>query len=163
MSKMVKCKTCGEEIAKSAKVCPKCGAKRKRHTFLGIILAILGLLLIMAAVGGNSTSSNNDPSDTTDDIYYAESSGKLVLDKAPEIVKGQYGNLSVDGSIINNSGKDLTYVQITFALYDSDGAQIGTAVANINNLTKDSVWKFSAVPLTMDSFETFELADISLW
>lgn len=53
MGKMVKCKTCGEEIAKSAKVCPKCGAKQKKHTILGIILIIFGVLLIAAVIGGN--------------------------------------------------------------------------------------------------------------
>ena len=36
--KMVKCKTCGAEIAKSAKTCPKCGAKQKKSKVLGIVL-----------------------------------------------------------------------------------------------------------------------------
>lgn len=51
MAKLVKCKSCGAEIAKSAKVCPSCGAKRK-HTVLGVILLILGISLIAAALGG---------------------------------------------------------------------------------------------------------------
>lgn len=54
MSKMVRCKTCGTEIAKSAKVCPKCGAKQKKHIVLGVILVIFGILLISAAIGGGS-------------------------------------------------------------------------------------------------------------
>lgn len=57
MAKMVKCKTCGEEIAKSAKVCPKCGAKQKKHTVLGVILVIFGILLIAAAIGGGGDDS----------------------------------------------------------------------------------------------------------
>lgn len=54
-SKMVKCKTCGEEIAKSAKVCPKCGAKQKKHTVLAVILVIFGILLISASIGGGGS------------------------------------------------------------------------------------------------------------
>lgn len=53
-AKMVKCKTCGEEIAKSAKVCPKCGANQKKHTLLGIVILVIGLILIIAAIGGGS-------------------------------------------------------------------------------------------------------------
>lgn len=55
MGKMIKCKTCGEEIAKSAKVCPKCGASQKKHPVLGVILVIFGVLLIVAAIGGGGS------------------------------------------------------------------------------------------------------------
>lgn len=33
MSKLIKCKTCGAEIAKNAKACPQCGAKNKKPIF----------------------------------------------------------------------------------------------------------------------------------
>ncbi len=52
MAKMVNCKACGKEIAKSAKVCPYCGAKRKKHVVLGIVLLFIGLILIVAAFSG---------------------------------------------------------------------------------------------------------------
>lgn len=54
MGKITKCKTCGADIAKSAKVCPACGAKQKKHVVLGVILAIIGIGIIGAAIGGNS-------------------------------------------------------------------------------------------------------------
>lgn len=57
MAKIVKCKTCGAEIANSAKVCPRCGAKQKKHVVLGVILVIFGILLISAAIGGGSDDS----------------------------------------------------------------------------------------------------------
>lgn len=63
MGKMVKCKTCGEEIAKSAKICPKCGAKQKKHTVLGVILVIFGVLLIMAAIGGGENDEKKKVGD----------------------------------------------------------------------------------------------------
>lgn len=48
-SKMIVCKTCGAEIAKSAKSCPHCGAKNKKPVFKRwwfwvIVIALLGSL-----------------------------------------------------------------------------------------------------------------------
>jgi len=55
--KIVKCKVCGQDVAKSANACPHCGAKlKKRHPVLGIIIVIIGLALIGSALGGNSNS-----------------------------------------------------------------------------------------------------------
>lgn len=50
-NKMMKCKTCGEDIAKSAKVCPKCGAKNKQpfykkkrfYALVLVLVVIIGL------------------------------------------------------------------------------------------------------------------------
>lgn len=58
MGKLVKCKSCGAEIAKSAKVCPQCGAKRKSSA-LKVVLVVLGVLIVMGAIG--SMWSDNEP------------------------------------------------------------------------------------------------------
>jgi len=51
MSKLIECKTCGKEVAKSAKKCPHCGKKLKMglipKMFIG--LAVFGLILAVAA------------------------------------------------------------------------------------------------------------------
>lgn len=52
--KLINCKVCGEEIAKGAKTCPKCGAKRKNSNGFLIGAIILCLIVIIAV------SSNND-------------------------------------------------------------------------------------------------------
>lgn len=44
--KMVKCKTCGAEIAKTANRCPKCGARQ--HQLALSICAIIVVLTIFA-------------------------------------------------------------------------------------------------------------------
>lgn len=49
--KLVKCKSCGEMIAKSAKTCPHCGAKRK-HSVFGIILIIIGVCILLGIIFG---------------------------------------------------------------------------------------------------------------
>ncbi len=53
MAKMIHCKSCGKEIAKSAKACPHCGAKAKPGCFrigLATFLIIIGIGLIFGAM-----------------------------------------------------------------------------------------------------------------
>lgn len=56
MEKMKKCKSCGAEIAKSAKVCPHCGARNKGHTILIVVIVVIVLLAIIGSIG-----EPNDP------------------------------------------------------------------------------------------------------
>lgn len=71
--KLIKCKTCGNEIAKSAKVCPHCGAKNKKHTVLGVFLVIFGLFLIAAAFGStDETPQKVEDTDSSPDANQAE-------------------------------------------------------------------------------------------
>ena len=52
--KLTKCKTCGAQIAKSAKTCPSCGAKvRKGHPVLIGVLVVIVLLAAISALGGS--------------------------------------------------------------------------------------------------------------
>lgn len=54
MEKMVKCKACGQEIAKSARTCPNCGAKQKKSIgkTIGIALAVVIVIGAIAAAAG---------------------------------------------------------------------------------------------------------------
>ena len=50
--KMTVCKTCGKEMAKSAKACPSCGAKNKKPLFKRWWFWLLLILVIGVAAGG---------------------------------------------------------------------------------------------------------------
>ena len=53
-NKSKNCKVCGAEVAKSAKVCPQCGAKLKKgHPILIGVLVVFVLLAVIGASGGN--------------------------------------------------------------------------------------------------------------
>lgn len=54
MDKMTKCRACGADIAKSAKVCPACGAKQKKPVVLIVIAVFIAIGIIGTALGGNS-------------------------------------------------------------------------------------------------------------
>lgn len=59
MRKLIYCKSCGKEIAKSAKACPHCGAKTKP----GCLRIALAVFLIFAGIGlvGSVLSGNDEP------------------------------------------------------------------------------------------------------
>lgn len=63
-SKLVKCKTCGAEIAKSAKKCSNCGAPQHRvaitiASLLGMLAVFCTIMVIVNAVNSGSSSSPN--------------------------------------------------------------------------------------------------------
>ena len=57
MEKMKKCKACGAHIAKSAKICPHCGAKNGGSKIPLIIVIVIVLLIVIAAIGGSGNST----------------------------------------------------------------------------------------------------------
>lgn len=168
-SKMTKCTSCQAEMSTSAKNCPNCGAKNKKPIlkkwwfWVLIVLVIAGI----AGSGEDTTSGSQEVSGTT-----LESS--QPVEKAPEAKKekfeliGEIENESdefavyLTGVIKNNSGKNCSYVQITFNLYDKDGNQIGTALDNINNLEIDGTWKFKAMGIDTDgTVASYKLAEVT--
>lgn len=60
MGKMTKCKTCGADIAKSAKVCPAFGAKQKKPVVLIVITVFIAIGIIGTALGVNSPEKVGD-------------------------------------------------------------------------------------------------------
>ena len=58
----------------------------------------------------------------------------------------------------------MSYAQVSYNLYDADGAQIGTALANTNNLASGGTWKFEAVGFeSVEDVASFELVDVTTW
>lgn len=145
------CKDCGTEVSKSAKTCPKCGRKLK-HTTLGIVLGILIVIVGIGAIanGGKTTT----PTSSQQEKF------TLVSD---EKVTDSFGATYIEGEIKNNINKTYAYVQVTFNLYDANGAQIGTAMDNINNLESGSTWKYKAVGLVTEDVASYKFVEITGW
>lgn len=81
---MVVCKTCGKEIAKSAKVCPSCGAKVKEPIYKKWWLWLIIVLVIAAAPYWNektpSTSTSNlNP--TTTNVTSSSTNSNTTVDR----------------------------------------------------------------------------------
>lgn len=71
MSKMIKCKTCGADIASSAKSCPGCGAKNKKPFYTRWWFILIVVFVIIGALGSggskkdNSTTTANKTNDSS--------------------------------------------------------------------------------------------------
>ena len=78
----------------------------------------------------------------------------------PNIPKGL--NNHTVGTIKNNRNKKYSYAQVTFNLYDKNGAQLGSAIANINNLEPYGKWKYDAIGLISNPEEvaSYKLGEI---
>lgn len=67
----------------------------------------------------------------------------------------------VVGHIRNNTDKTYSYVQISINLYN-DGTQVGSTLANVNNLEAGGTWEFKAL-ITEESTTEYKIAEISGW
>ena len=66
---------------------------------------------------------------------------------------GDYGTRYVAGTIKSNVNKQFSYAQVTINEYDSSGAQIGSTLANVNNLEPYGTWKFKAPVLDKNAVD----------
>ena len=62
-NKLVKCKSCGREIAKNAKSCPSCGAKQHQGAY--IATAVVSALAVIAVIGVIDTTLGGNETDLT--------------------------------------------------------------------------------------------------
>lgn len=76
-----------------------------------------------------------------------EIDGLVLLQKTLKGVRGDFSG-EITGTVVNQRDRTLSYVQITFNLYDETGALVGTALANVNNLEAGGRWNFRAVTLS---------------
>ena len=85
--------------------------------------------------------------------------GLVLLKKS---VKGTSGEFSgeISGMVVNRRSRKLSYAQITFNLYDESGAQVGSALANINGLEPGGTWKFKASTFGTD-FSSYKFSELS--
>lgn len=146
---MKQCKECGADVSSSAKTCPRCGKKLK-HTGLRVLL---GLIILIVGVGSLATNT-----ETTTTNSAGQEKFTLVSDKK---VTDSIGTTYIEGEIKNNTDKSYSYVQVTFNLYDKNGAQLGTAIDNINNLEPNATWKYKAIGLVTEKVSSYKFVEIT--
>lgn len=145
-SKMKNCKACGAEVAKSAAVCPHCGAKLKKgHPVLIGILVFLVVAVIIGASGGDDepkkvetsapTQEEKATETKTDDktVFYvgetAELRGVQVTLVSVTESEGSAYNMPTEGNafvlcefeIVNDSDKEIAVSSlVSFEAYCDD-------------------------------------------
>lgn len=148
-TKLMQCKSCGKEIAKSAKVCPGCGAKNKAPLGARILattgILFLAIVIIAISQGDEEPKPANDPdvpatsapqgqattaAKTTFGIGEAAEMNNIVVElisvtesEGSQFSKPSEGNVFVLCSfeIINNSSSDLAVSSmLSFDAYVDD-------------------------------------------
>lgn len=72
---------------------------------------------------------------------------------------------TISGVAKNATNNEYSYASIEFSVYDAAGNNLGTALANINNLSGGDSWRFQAVLLDFPDSKpvSFKLTDITVW
>lgn len=70
------------------------------------------------------------------------------------------GNVIISGRVKNEGPDSLTYLHLTFNLFDASGNQVGNAHASIEYLGAGKTWRFETVPVSGTRYQFFELARV---
>jgi hypothetical protein len=133
------------------------------HVIIFTALIILGLF---SAGCASTTTTAATPVQTLSTIkpvgttVAASSDEFTIVEDHTET--GDYGSNYVVGTIKSNVNKQFTYVQVTVSLYDASGAQVGSTLANVNNLDPYGTWKFKAPILDKDAVK-YKMGTITAW
>ena len=107
MAKMVKCKSCGAEIAKTANRCPKCGAKQHIGALVACVITVfVAIGAIVAVIGGSSGGSGLADADT---VAFSGENFTAEYIKSYE-QSGISGCFYVTVDISNTNDKECTYL-----------------------------------------------------
>ena len=119
------------------------------------VLAVIGLCAVLACI---SMCLCACPGIFNGNLYDDDLSSNIiqsVVEPSPKIeyTRGLGYYVTISGVLKNISNRKLSYVSITFTLYDKNGYNIGTAMANMNYLDAGGTWKYEA-----NSFQWFDEA-----
>lgn len=117
--------------------------KKKAGLILGCILFVISAVgsvsgdkkdNVSVSEKGNATQKTKETAKETKKEYEIEN---------VDIEKDEFSTY-VTGVLKNNGGKK-GYVQITVPCYDKNGAKLGDALANVNDIEANGKWKFKAM------------------
>lgn len=144
--------------------------KQKKPIYKRKWFIVIAALIVIGAIFGPKGKGKKDTPEPAKVENKQEEVKEEPKEKAKEEAKADYEitELAVDesgytpkatGILKNNTDKDKSYVQITFAVKDKDGNKLGTAIANINNLKAGETWKFEAMSFSTDEGQVIDLDD----
>ena len=116
------------------------GNNKKRTLIRNVTIMVVALLFLVGAivyfVASFSSIDSKDKLEITNTELVVDS---YVIDSTT------YYNVYVQGTAKNISNKNYSYASVEFSVYDADNNNLGTALANINNLASGDTWQFNAM------------------
>nr|DAZ17151.1 MAG TPA: Protein of unknown function (DUF3426) [Caudoviricetes sp.] len=176
----MKCTKCGAEF--EGKFCPECGnpapgtqpnqaapaaqPKKKKRGCLTAIVVIVALGIVGAALSQGGSKGSDSSAVTAGTSQAASTTASVAGNKWDDkfevkdlALNGSGIDAKVTGSIVNKTDKEYGYLQVEINLYDDSGAQIGSTLANVNNLEAKGTWKFEAYTMK-EGVKSVKLKDV---
>lgn len=116
------------------------GNNKKTTLIRNVTIMVVALLFLVGAIVYFVASFSSIDSKDNLEITNTE----LVVDSYV-IDSTTYYNVYVQGTAKNISNKNYSYASVEFSVYDADNNNLGTALANINNLASGDTWQFNAM------------------
>ena len=151
---MTTCKACGQEIAKSAKTCPHCGAKNKKPIFtkwwFWLIIAVIFIAIVGSGNSNDDVSTNNNSNVSTNptsansgqqnNVNSIEKTsvfaGDCGISATAEMGTDIIGMPTVSVSITNTTDKDISAIKFYAVPLDVYGEEL-KGVFTTNKLSTD--------------------------
>ena len=137
------------------------------------IVNVLALVIVLAtqsmysaaldeAVNSTSTASTTTTSAPASDTSAAAADSADKYTIAGEALTGDSYTSKITGTFTNNSGEKLSYVSVSYSLFDAEGNQVDTAYASTSNLDAGGAWKYEATSLSGTyKVASFKLGDVT--
>lgn len=136
------------------------------------VLITSGMLVLAGCTGVENGSDSEPPSSSLEDessesplqseypdAFYIDEEEKLILLDEPRGELNTF-SLNITGTLLNASDREYGYVQITFELFDNTEAKIGTALANVNDLSPGQRWRYEAIGFD-DNASSYKLGELT--
>lgn len=137
-TKMKQCKTCGTELDKGAKICPKCGKKQGRKIKFVVVAIIVIVIICVIAGSGSDNTSKEDKNITYTSYNLSEMFDQLESNSmvAEENYEDAYVKVSGKVTVIDSDGSYISIVPD-----DDDFYLIGMTCYFENDKQRDVVKK----------------------
>ena len=148
-SKLKNCKVCGTEVAKSAKICPHCGAKLKKgHP---ILIGILVFFVLVAIIGSSGDDDEPKKVETSTPTQNVETT-PIQTEQEPELEKENKSAFYV-GETAELKGVNVTLASVT----ESTGSTYNTPTdGNVFLLCEFEIANNSDKEIAVSSMMSFE-------
>nr|WP_231959035.1 FxLYD domain-containing protein [Olsenella timonensis] len=97
-----------------------------------VALVVIGAIGSMGGNGGANQAPAGDETQTSEQQPAEQTEPYTISDEQLDTSNGFA--VYINGTLTNNTENEVSYIQVEYNLYDADGAQVGTALANTNNL-----------------------------
>ena len=139
--------------------------KKRVSILMTVLAAVLMLILSFTAAGcfdlsdGDDGSSTGGGTTTTTNSKLEISNVKMVYEYNQTLGY----SVKITGTAKNATKKNYSYASVEYSVYDEDGANLGTALDNINNLAAGDTWKFEATLFSFPKTKpaTYKLVEIT--